>query len=100
MAAILEKFEEETDTEVYITPGNHDLNNSNAMNFNTEDGVAAPAGRTTQEDYKKNLWISAGSKHTCLSIHIPPVQIAIFHSQNKHFRGCEIGRDRDVMHIA
>ena len=54
----------------------------------------------TQEDYKKNLWISAGSKHTCLSIHIPPVQIAIFHSQNKHFRGCEIGRDRDVMHIA
>lgn len=53
LAAILEKFEEETDTEVYITPGNHDLNNSNAMNFNTEDGVAAPAGRTTQEDYKK-----------------------------------------------
>lgn len=29
------------------------MNNSNAMNFNTEDGVAAPAGRTTQEDYKK-----------------------------------------------
>lgn len=53
LEAILEKFEEETDTKVYITPGNHDLNNSNAMNFNTADGVAAPAGRTTQEDYKK-----------------------------------------------
>ncbi len=53
LEAILEKFEEETDTKVYITPGNHDLNNSNAMNFNTADGVAVPAGRTTQEDYKK-----------------------------------------------
>lgn len=53
LAKILEKFEEETGAKVYITPGNHDLNNSNAMNFNTEDGVAKPAGRTTQEDYKK-----------------------------------------------
>lgn len=52
LAGILEKFEEETGAEVYITPGNHDLNNSNAMNFNTADGVAVQAGRTTQEDYK------------------------------------------------
>lgn len=53
LAEILEDFEEETGAEVYITPGNHDLNNSNAMNFNTEDGEAVPAGRTTQEDYKE-----------------------------------------------
>ena len=53
LAEILEKFEEETGAEVYITPGNHDLNNSNAMNFNTEDGEAVPAGRTSQEDYKE-----------------------------------------------
>lgn len=53
LAEILEKFEAETDTQVYITPGNHDLNNSNAMNFNTPDGVAVPAGRTSPEDYKE-----------------------------------------------
>lgn len=53
LAAKLEAFrkEEMPDLHIYITPGNHDLNNSNAMNFNTEDGVAVPAGRTTQQDY-------------------------------------------------
>ncbi len=53
LADILETFEEETGAEVYITPGNHDLNNSNAKNFNTEDGVAVDAGRTSQDDYKE-----------------------------------------------
>ena len=52
LAEILETFEEETGAQVYITPGNHDLNNSNAMNFNTESGEAEPAGRTSQADYK------------------------------------------------
>lgn len=37
---------------IYITPGNHDLNNSNAMNFNTQSGEAEPAGRTSQQTYK------------------------------------------------
>lgn len=45
LAGILERFEEETGAQVYITPGNHDLNNSNAMNFNTDSGEAVPAGR-------------------------------------------------------
>ena len=53
LAGILERFEEETGAQVYITPGNHDLNNSNAMNFNTDSGEAVPAGRTTPEDYKR-----------------------------------------------
>lgn len=53
LAEKLEALEDETGVQVYITPGNHDLNNSNAMNFNTEDGVAVPAGRTTQEDYRE-----------------------------------------------
>lgn len=44
LAGILERFEEETGAQVYITPGNHDLNNSNAMNFNTDSGEAVPAG--------------------------------------------------------
>ena len=53
LAGILEKFEEETGAEVYITPGNHDLNNSNAMNFNTDNGEAVPATPTRQNDYKE-----------------------------------------------
>lgn len=53
LAGILERFEEETGAQVYITPGNHDLNNSNARNFNTDSGEAVPAGRTTPEDYKR-----------------------------------------------
>lgn len=53
MAQKLEDFEQETGVQVYITPGNHDLNNANAMNFNTEDGVAVPAGRTSQADFKE-----------------------------------------------
>lgn len=38
---------------VYVVPGNHDLRNANAMNFNTEDGAAVPAGRTEPEDFKE-----------------------------------------------
>ena len=38
---------------MYITPGNHDLNNANALNFNTADKEAVPAGRTGQDDYKE-----------------------------------------------
>lgn len=38
---------------VYITNGNHDVNNSNGMNFNTADGKAVPAGRTTPKLFKE-----------------------------------------------
>lgn len=51
LAGKLEQFEKKYGTKVYITPGNHDLNNSNGMNFNTADGNAVPAGRTSQSDY-------------------------------------------------
>ena len=57
LSKILERFEEETGAKVYITPGNHDLNNSNAMNFNTESGEAVPATPTTQEDYKAERYL-------------------------------------------
>lgn len=36
---------------VYVTNGNHDVNNSLAYNYNTEDGVAVPATRTTPEKF-------------------------------------------------
>lgn len=53
LAGILEQFEQESGAQVYIVPGNHDLNNSNGTNFNTADGVAVPAERTTQQDFRE-----------------------------------------------
>jgi putative cell wall-binding protein len=51
LAGILEDFEKSTGVKVYVVPGNHDLNNSNGMNFNTSDSKAVPATRTSQEAY-------------------------------------------------
>jgi len=41
------------DLKVYVIPGNHDIRNSNAKNFNTSDGTAVPATRTEPEDFKE-----------------------------------------------
>lgn len=38
---------------IYIAPGNHDVRNANALNFNTEDGKAIPATRTEPSDFKE-----------------------------------------------
>lgn len=43
--------EEVPGLDVYVVPGNHDVRNANAMNFNTADGQAVPAGRTEPEDF-------------------------------------------------
>lgn len=53
LAEILEQFEQDTGILVYVVPGNHDINNSNGVNFNTEDGVAVAAERTTQQDFRE-----------------------------------------------
>lgn len=53
LAKILENFEKETGIMVFICPGNHDLNNKNGKNFNTPNGKAVDAGRTTQAKYRK-----------------------------------------------
>ena len=53
LAEKLEQFEQESGAQVYIVPGNHDLNNSNGMNFNTANGNAVPAERTTQQDFRE-----------------------------------------------
>ncbi|MBR1704107.1 MAG: metallophosphoesterase [Clostridia bacterium] len=37
---------------VYVANGNHDINNSNAKDFNTPDGKAVPARKTTPEDFR------------------------------------------------
>ena len=42
LAAQLEALKEAVPgLKVYVVPGNHDVRNANAMNFNTEDGAAA-----------------------------------------------------------
>ena len=37
------------DIKIYVTNGNHDVNNNLAYNYNTEDGAKVPATRTTPE---------------------------------------------------
>lgn len=36
---------------VYVIPGNHDIRNKNAYNFNTADGKKVPATRTEPQDF-------------------------------------------------
>ena len=61
LAEKLKQFEEETGAEVYITPGNHDLNNSNAMNFNTADGAAVRQDAQVRRIIRKSIptWFTA-----------------------------------------
>lgn len=50
VAAQLEELKQELpELKIYVTNGNHDVNNSLAYNYNTEDGVSVPATRTTPE---------------------------------------------------
>lgn len=56
LAAKLEKFQAETGIPVFVTNGNHDVNNSNACTF--ENGVKEPAEKTSPEAFReiyKNL---------------------------------------------
>ena len=57
---------------VYVTPGNHDINNPAAKNFNTESGKAVKAKRTTQKDflaiYKNVTW----NDKTVTATYTPP----------------------------
>lgn len=57
---------------VYVTPGNHDINNPAAKDFNTESGKAVKAKRTTQKDflaiYKNITW----NDKTVTATYTPP----------------------------
>ena len=46
---LAELKEQLPDIKIYVTNGNHDVNNNLAYNYNTEDGVKVPATRTTPE---------------------------------------------------
>lgn len=56
LAAKLEKFENDTGIQVFVIPGNHDVNNSNAVTY--ENGVKEPTDKTSPEQFReiyKNL---------------------------------------------
>ncbi len=51
LAEKLAAFEEETGIPVFVVPGNHDINNSNAITF--ENGFEEPTDITTPEDFRE-----------------------------------------------
>ncbi|MGI6737529.1 MAG: metallophosphoesterase [Anaerovoracaceae bacterium] len=72
LAGILGEFEKKTGTKVYLCPGNHDLQNKDALNFNTADGKAVPAERTTQEKYLKTYADLVYNDETVIARYKPP----------------------------
>lgn len=51
LAAIFADFEAETGIQVFVVPGNHDINNSKAITF--ENGYEEPAEKTSPEDFRE-----------------------------------------------
>lgn len=51
LAKRLEAFERETGIQVFVIPGNHDINNSNAVTF--ENGTKEPAEKTSPEQFRE-----------------------------------------------
>lgn len=51
LAAIFADFEAETGIQVFVIPGNHDINNSKAITF--ENGYEEPAEKTSPEDFRE-----------------------------------------------
>ena len=73
LAAKLKQLKKDLpDLKVYVTNGNHDINNPAAKNFNTESGKAVKAKRTTQKDflaiYKNVTW----NDKTVTATYTPP----------------------------
>lgn len=57
---------------VYVVPGNHDVNNSNGKNFNTEDGNAVPATRTTPQKFVEAYKDIVFSDSSIVARYTPP----------------------------
>ena len=73
LAAQLEALKEEVPgLDVYVVPGNHDVRNSNAMNFNTESGEAEPAGRTEPEDFMEIYGDAVYNDDSVIARYTPP----------------------------
>ena len=56
---------------VYVINGNHDIRNSDALNFNTPDGKAVPATRTHPKDFKQ-IYDFVYSDPTVIATYTPP----------------------------
>ncbi len=68
LAAILEEFEEKTGIEVFVTTGNHDINNHDAVTF--ENGYEEEARCITQAEFRE-VYQNLGFDHA-VSEYIPP----------------------------
>lgn len=51
LAKKFEAFEKETGIQVLVTPGNHDINNSNGVTF--ENGIKEPTEKTSPEQFRE-----------------------------------------------
>ncbi len=60
------------DLKVYVTNGNHDINNPAAKNFNTESGKAVKAKRTTQKDFRNLYKDVTWNDSTVKATYTPP----------------------------
>lgn len=69
LAALKEKLPK---LKVYVVPGNHDVNNSNGKNFNTEDGNAVPATRTTPQKFVEAYKDVVFSDSSIVARYTPP----------------------------
>ncbi|MCD7827987.1 MAG: metallophosphoesterase [Clostridiales bacterium] len=68
LASMLEAFEEETGIEVFVTTGNHDINNDAAVTY--ENGYAEQARCITQAEFRE-VYKNLGYDHA-YSEYVPP----------------------------
>ncbi len=72
LAQKLQQLQQEMpDMKIYVINGNHDIRNSDALNFNTPDGKAVPATRTDPEDFKQ-IYDFVYSDPTVIATYTPP----------------------------
>lgn len=57
---------------VYVINGNHDINNSDGKNFNTADGKAVAAKKTSQKQFKALYQVITWDDSTVVDTYTPP----------------------------
>ena len=73
LAAKLKQLKKDLpDLKVYVTNGNHDINNPAAKDFNTADGKAVKAKRTTQKDFRNLYKDVTWNDSTVKATYTPP----------------------------
>lgn len=72
LAKRLKEFKKEMpNLKIYLINGNHDINNKNAKNYNTPDGKAVSATRTTPKDFYKTYKDLVYEDPTVIALYTP-----------------------------